>query len=59
MGTLHANNPREAVLQIDDHDGRLLAAVAHTIREMICASIDVIVQAASARRFAPSPTSPR
>ena len=30
MGTLHANNPREALsrLRIHDHHGRLLAAVA-------------------------------
>jgi len=47
MGTLHANNPREALspLRIHDHDGRILAA-SRTIREMICASIDVIIQAA-------------
>ena len=34
MGTLHANSPREAAepYGIHDHDGRLLAADAHDLR---------------------------
>src|SRR5271165_6149917 len=45
MGTLHANSPREALSRIESMitmGGFTLPA--KTIREMICASIDVIVQ---------------
>jgi pilus assembly protein CpaF len=50
MGTLHANNPREAL-------GRLESMItmggftlpSRTIREMVCASVDVIIQAARLR----------
>jgi pilus assembly protein CpaF len=50
MGTLHANNPREAL-------GRLESMItmggytlpSRTIREMICASVDVVIQAARLR----------
>ena len=39
MGTLHANTPREALsrLEFDDHDGRLLAALAHHPRNDLLA----------------------
>jgi pilus assembly protein CpaF len=45
MGTLHANNPREALSRLES----LIAMggfslPAKTIREMICSSVDVIVQ---------------
>jgi pilus assembly protein CpaF len=46
MGTLHANSPREAMSRIESMitmGGFTLPS--KTIREMICASIDVIVQA--------------
>jgi pilus assembly protein CpaF len=50
MGTLHANNPREALSRIESMitmGGFSLPS--RTIREMICASVDVIVQAARLR----------
>jgi pilus assembly protein CpaF len=50
MGTLHANNPREALSRLESMitmGGFTLPS--RTIREMICASIDVIVQAARLR----------
>ncbi len=50
MGTLHANNPREALSRCKSMitmGGFSLPS--RTIREMICASIDVIVQAARLR----------
>ena len=50
MGTLHANNPREALSRAESMitmGGYALPS--RTIREMICASIDVIVQAARLR----------
>ena len=55
MGTLHANNPREALSRLESMitmGG--FALPSRTIREMICASVDVIVQArAPARRLPP------
>jgi pilus assembly protein CpaF len=50
MGTLHANNPREALSRAESMitmGGFSLPS--RTIREMICASIDVIIQAARLR----------
>jgi pilus assembly protein CpaF len=50
MGTLHANNPREALSRCESMitmGG--FALPSRTIREMICASIDVIIQAARLR----------
>ena len=50
MGTLHANSPRECLSRIESMitmGGFSLPS--RTIREMICASIDVIVQAARLR----------
>jgi len=50
MGTLHANNPREALSRLESMitmGGYSLPS--KTIREMICASVDVIVQAARLR----------
>jgi len=50
MGTLHANNPREALSRVESMitmGGYTLPS--RTIREMICASIDVVVQAARLR----------
>ena len=50
MGTLHANNPREALSRCESMitmGGYSLPS--RTIREMICASIDIIVQAARLR----------
>jgi pilus assembly protein CpaF len=50
MGTLHANNPREALSRCESMitmGGFTLPS--RTIREMICASIDVIIQAARLR----------
>jgi pilus assembly protein CpaF len=50
MGTLHANSPREALSRIESMitmGGFTLPA--KTIREMICSSVDVIVQAARLR----------
>ncbi len=50
MGTLHANSPREAMSRIESMitmGGYSLPS--RTIREMICSSIDVIVQAARLR----------
>ncbi len=50
MGTLHANNPREALSRCESMitmGGYSLPS--RTIREMMCASIDVIVQAARLR----------
>ena len=50
MGTLHANSPREALSRMESMitmGGFSLPS--RTIREMICASVDVIVQAARLR----------
>ena len=50
MGTLHANSPREALSRLESMimmGGYALPS--RTIREMICASIDVIVQASRLR----------
>jgi pilus assembly protein CpaF len=50
MGTLHANNPREALSRLESMitmGGFTLPS--RTIREMVCASIDVIIQAARLR----------
>jgi len=50
MGTLHANSPREALSRMESMitmGGYALPA--KTIREMICTSVDVIVQAARLR----------
>ena len=50
MGTLHANSPREALSRLESMitmGGYALPS--RTIREMICSSIDVIVQAARLR----------
>lgn len=50
MGTLHANSPREAISRLESMimmGGYSLPI--KTIREMICGSIDVIVQAARLR----------
>jgi pilus assembly protein CpaF len=50
MGTLHANNPREALSRMESMitmGGYSLPS--RTIREMICASVDVIVQATRLR----------
>ncbi len=50
MGTLHANNPREALSRCESMitmGGYSLPS--RTIREMMCASIDVIIQAARLR----------
>ena len=50
MGTLHANSPREALSRIESMitmGG--FALPSKTIKEMVCGSIDVIVQAARLR----------
>ena len=50
MGTLHANSPREALSRIESMitmGG--FALPSRTIREMICSSVDVVVQAARLR----------
>ena len=50
MGTLHANSPREALSRVESMitmGGYTLPS--RTIREMICGSVDVIVQAARLR----------
>src|SRR6202046_5321261 len=50
MGTLHANSPREAISRLESMitmGGYSLPS--RTIREMICASVDVIIQAARLR----------
>ena len=50
MGTLHANSPREALSRLESmimQGG--FALPIKTIREMICGSVDVIVQAARLR----------
>src|SRR5207302_4020381 len=50
MGTLHANTPREALSRLESMitmGGFSLPS--RTIREMICASVDVILQAARLR----------
>jgi pilus assembly protein CpaF len=50
MGTLHANTPRESLSRLESMitmGGYSLPS--RTIREMICASIDVVVQAARLR----------
>jgi pilus assembly protein CpaF len=50
MGTLHANNPREALSRLESMitmGGFSLPS--RTIREMICAAVDVIIQVARLR----------
>jgi Flp pilus assembly CpaF family ATPase len=50
MGTLHANSPREALQRIESMitmGGYALPS--RTIREMVCASVDVVIQAARLR----------
>src|ERR671910_891472 len=50
MGTLHANSPREALSRMESMitmGG--FALPSRTIREMICSSVDVIIQAARLR----------
>jgi len=50
MGTLHANSPREALSRLESMitmGGFSLPS--RTIREMICASVDVVIQAARLR----------
>jgi pilus assembly protein CpaF len=50
MGTLHANSPREALSRIESMitmGGFSLPS--RTIREMICSSVDVVIQAARLR----------
>jgi len=50
MGTLHANNPREALSRLESMitmGGFSLPS--RTIREMICASVDVVIQSARLR----------
>jgi pilus assembly protein CpaF len=50
MGTLHANTPREALSRLEamiTMGGYALPS--RTIREMICAAVDVVVQAARLR----------
>jgi len=50
MGTLHANSPREALSRIESMitmGGYSLPS--RTIREMICGSVDLVVQAARLR----------
>ncbi len=50
MGTLHANSPRECLSRIESMitmGG--FALPSRTIREMICSSVDVIIQAARLR----------
>jgi pilus assembly protein CpaF len=50
MGTLHANNPREALSRLESMitmGGFSLPS--KTIREMICASVDIVIQAARMR----------
>jgi len=50
MGTLHANSPREALSRLESMitmGG--FALPSKTIREMICGSVDIIVQAARLR----------
>ena len=50
MGTLHANSPREALSRMESMitmGGFSLPS--RTIREMICASVDVVIQAARLR----------
>jgi pilus assembly protein CpaF len=45
MGTLHANNPREALSRLESMITMAgFALPSKTIREMICSSVDVIVQ---------------
>ena len=55
MGTLHANTPREALsrIGIDDHDGRLLAALAHHPRDDLRLGRRRHPGGAPARRLAP------
>jgi pilus assembly protein CpaF len=50
MGTLHANSPRECLSRLESMitmGG--FALPSRTIREMICASVDVVIQAARLR----------
>jgi pilus assembly protein CpaF len=50
MGTLHANNPREALSRLESMitmGG--FALPSRTIREMVCASVDVVVQTSRLR----------
>jgi Flp pilus assembly protein, ATPase CpaF len=50
MGTLHANSPREALSRLESMISMGgFALPSRTIREMICASVDVIIQAARLR----------
>jgi pilus assembly protein CpaF len=50
MGTLHANNPREALSRLESMINMGgFSLPSRTIREMICASVDVVVQAARLR----------
>jgi pilus assembly protein CpaF len=45
MGTLHANNPREALSRLESMITMAgFTLPAKTIREMICAAVDVIIQ---------------
>jgi pilus assembly protein CpaF len=45
MGTLHANNPREALSRLEAMITMAgFTLPAKTIREMICAAVDVIIQ---------------
>jgi len=50
MGTLHANNPREALSRLE---GMItmggFSLPSRTIREMVCASVDVVIQVARLR----------
>jgi pilus assembly protein CpaF len=50
MGTLHANNPREALSRLESMitmGG--FALPSRTIREMVCASVDLVIQSARLR----------
>src|SRR5437879_7987949 len=50
MGTLHANTPREALSRLESMitmGGYTLPS--KTIREMICSSVDVVIQASRLR----------
>src|SRR5258707_5104094 len=50
MGTLHANNPREALSRLESMITMCgFSLPSRTIREMICASVDVDIQAARLR----------
>jgi pilus assembly protein CpaF len=50
MGTLHANNPREALSRCESMITMSgFSLPSRTTREMICASVDVVIQAARLR----------